>query len=81
MKAIQTRYIAPTNTKGSRIKVWAEGLPAIYRAYDYGERDAGRFNYALEYARHYNWKGTLVEGGLSNGDSVYCFTCSDSRDI
>lgn len=81
MKAIQARYFGPTNTKGSRIKVWAEGLPAIYRPYDYAERDAGRFNYALEYARKYHWQGTLVEGALPNGDSVYCFTASESRDI
>ena len=81
MKAIQTRYFGPTNTKPSRIKVWAEGVPAMFFSYDHAENDGGRFNAALALARKYHWQGALVEGALPNGDSVYCFTASESRAI
>lgn len=33
MKAIQTRYLGCTNTKGSRIKAWAEGGHSVTIGY------------------------------------------------
>lgn len=71
MKAIQIKYLAPTDTKGSRLKVWAEGVkPKIYgRNYDVsGEFDAE--NCAKEYAKDMNWFNPLVFGMLPNGDYV-----------
>jgi hypothetical protein len=33
MKAIQTRYLGPTNYKGSRIKAWADGWGSVTISY------------------------------------------------
>ena len=35
MKAIQIKYLPPTNTLGSRWKVWADGVGSITEPYDY----------------------------------------------
>lgn len=71
MKAIQIKYMGPTNTKGARWKVWAEGVPAkiFNRNHDLSsEFDAE--NCAKEFAKDMNWFNPLVFGTLPNGDHV-----------
>jgi hypothetical protein len=73
MKAIQTRYYGPTNTRGSRIKAWAEGVGSVSIPYPHelsGE-DVHRAA-ADKLAAKYGWKNKLVGGGLPNGDYAFC---------
>lgn len=73
MKAIQVRYLPATGIKGSRVKAWAEGVPAIIRSYDHAEDDGGKRNAAQELANKYGWlaRAHLVNGALPNGDEVF----------
>lgn len=74
MKAIQIRYLGPTNTKGSRLKIMASGVPhAVYPlSYDMNIDD-----FALKCAKHfckqYNWPTKIVGGMLPNNDWVFVF--------
>lgn len=73
MKAIQVRYLGPTDTKPSRLKVMAYGLkPEIYNVWrDAMESDA--FIVARKYCKSHGWSTALVGGQLPNGDYVFCF--------
>lgn len=56
MKAIQTKYIGPTNTKGARIKVWAEDNQAKFASRDYDlNADVQAENVARQYAEDLGW--------------------------
>ncbi len=73
MKAIQTRYYGPTNTRGSRIKAWAEGVKSVSIPYPHelsGE-DVHRAA-ADKLAAKYGWDNALIGGGLPNGDYAFC---------
>ena len=73
MKAIQVKYLSPTNTKGSRIKVMAEGVKSITLGYHYTHNDCGRLKAAYLLCEANGWPKELVEGQLPNGDYVFCF--------
>ena len=71
MKAIQIKYLGPTNTKGSRLKAWTgagtmiEGLDYSLNLYDQAEQLAQR------YATKQGWQSLISGFGmLPNGDYV-----------
>jgi len=70
MKAIQTRFIGPTNTKPARHKAFAEGVGSLILSDSSHEGVARRFRDAL------GWKGTLTGGWLPNGDMAWTFNDS-----
>jgi len=78
MKAILTRYLGPTNSRGSRIVATAEGGHRATVPYDYGARDPHAIA-ALALCQKLGWKGELVNGGLPNGDNVWVFTNGSER--
>lgn len=62
MKAIVTKYIPATNTKPSRVKAKAEGVPAItisHGSYGNPHREA-----ALTLCRKYGWGEDIIGGGM-----------------
>ena len=65
MKAICTRYIPATDTKGARIRASAEGVRSIFISH--WSADDSHLEAALTLARKYGWTGTLVRGGLPDG--------------
>lgn len=72
MKAIVTRYLGPTNHRGSRIKATVEGARPLTIPYDSGSGNPHRD--AAEALRdRQGWSGALVEGALPNGDKVFVF--------
>lgn len=80
MKAIQTHYLGPTNTRGSRIVATAERQPAkpwrVVIPYDHRADDPHKVA-ALALCKRLGWHGTLIQGGLPNGDSVFVFYHGD----
>ena len=74
MKAIQVKYLPATNTKPSRLKAMAEGVQSITRTYN-GDwaSEMPHHEIAVELCRTYGWSTDLCEGGLPNGDHVFCF--------
>lgn len=73
-KAIVTKYVGPTDFRGSRIVARAEGVPSLSVGYDSALNSEE--NHAVAAAKicaKYDWSGELVSGGLPNGDTVHVF--------
>lgn len=69
MKAILVRRLPATNTRPSRWKASAEGVPpVVLSSYNHAPREA-----ALLLCQRQGWSTDLIEGGLPNGDFVFCF--------
>lgn len=81
MIAIQTKYLGPTNTRGSRIKATANGHSATV-PYPYEKRVGAEAHSvaALALARKMGWGGTLISGGTDAG-YVFVFSTSDAFDV
>jgi len=75
MKAILTKYLPATNTRGSRVKATAEGVRCITIPYPYelsGE-DVHRAA-AAELCKRHGWPTELVGGGLPDQTGyAFCF--------
>ena len=83
MKAIQVRYLGMTNTKPSRYKITAEGLPTIIMSCDSfidhpyksiecqaAEVLANKYNW-LNYNSYTECDVILRGGQIANGDHVF----------
>jgi hypothetical protein len=71
-KAIQVKYLGPTNMRGTRWKATAEGGHSITISRDYkldGEDDARRVAEALR--DRMAWSPITGSGVLPNGDYVF----------
>ena len=69
MKAITVKHLPATNTKPSRIKVQAEGVPhLIFDSNSTTPRQA-----AERLCVKFGWPTDLIEGTLPNGDLVFVF--------
>ena len=75
MNAIQTKYIAPTNTRGSRIKAWS-GSYSVTVAYN------GKFSYQhvhfeavkeLIKKHELDWNISKMTYGETENGYVFCF--------
>jgi len=77
MQAIQTRYIGPSNTRGSRIRAWcAAGATVVPFPYDAdSQQQAHRMAHDALHRGKLGWSGDhygeLLGGCLPGGD--YCF--------
>ena len=83
MKAIETKYLPATNTRGSRIKAYAEGVKSFTIPYPHElSGTACHAAAALALARRMGWKGTLVSGGKADqSGEVFCFLESEQFPI
>lgn len=69
MKAILVKKLPATDTKPSRWKAIAEGVPhQIFGTYTHTPEQA-----ALALCESHGWGRDLVSGYLPNGDHVFCF--------
>jgi len=79
MKAIETKYIGPSNVRGSRIKASAEGVKSITISYDHSlSSEDAHDKAALALANKYGWLSgkhrVLARGGKPDGrGNVYVF--------
>ena len=82
MKAIETRYMPCTNTRGSRIKAMAEGGNAITIPYPHElSGAAAHAAAAVALCKKMGWTnhGGLVSGGnVKNTGYVFCFADSET---
>lgn len=75
-QAIVTRYIGPSNTRGSRVRATAQA-DSITVAYDQRlGTDANHLAAARKLADKYGWRGTLIGGGMPGGNGD-CFVMVD----
>ena len=78
-QAIQTKYLGPTNTHGSRIKAWCEAK-SIIRPVDHSLNEAERHHaVAMELAAMLAWPGEWYQGGLPSPSTGYCFVQPNLR--
>ena len=76
MKAIITKYIPASNTRGSRIKATANGVPSITIPYPYDESGilACHKIAAKMLCEKYNWQGELIAGDMPDETGfAFCF--------
>lgn len=81
VQAIITKYVGPTNFKGSRIKATASA-GSVTVSYDSGlSSDANHDNAAYKLAEKFGWHGTYNRGGMP-GDkgNVYVATSASTFD-
>jgi len=73
MQAIITKYIGPTNTRGSRIQAKCEAK-TIYVGYDHSlNAEGNHVAAAKELAEKLGWTGEWLNGGTASG---YVFVCT-----
>ena len=77
MKAIQTRYHGPTDTKGSRISAFDNDGNRIYLPYDHGSADPHR-DAAIAFARKMEWTPLTLCGGWVKDGRVFTIVNSSS---
>lgn len=78
MKAILTKYVGPTNTRGSRIVV-TDGDTRMLVNYDDGKRsEETHADAVVAFCERLGWSGELIQGGLKNG-YVHVFTGRGAR--
>ncbi len=81
MKAIETKYLPCTNTRGSRIKAFTEGGNQITIPYPHELSGVDvHAKAAVELCIKMGWKGKLISGGTKNG-YVFVFSQSDGFEI
>lgn len=72
-QAIQTKFLGPTNTHGSRIKAWCQAK-SIIRPVDYSLNMEDRHRVvAMELAAMLDWQGDWYGGALPGNDAGYAF--------
>ena len=78
MQAIETKYLGPTDYRGSRIKAYTESGHSLTVAYPH-ERNQGADAHsvaALALAKKLGWAGDLIAGGTTTG-YVFVFAHSE----
>lgn len=78
-RAIITKFIGPTKTKGARVKVSSEHVPSIFLDWNTQiTREENHETAAAILAQKYNWTGRLVSGLLPDCSAVaHCFVPKD----
>jgi hypothetical protein len=76
MKAIITKYLPATNTRGSRIKAMAEGVKSLSIPYPHELSGEEVFKAAaVALCKRQGWPESLAAGGLPDQSGyAFCFT-------
>lgn len=73
MKAIQTKFIGPTETRGARVKAWVKGHAATV-SWDHGlEVVDNHASAARKLVASLEWDGRLVGGTLPDETMAWVF--------
>ena len=75
MQAIVTKFLPPTEVRGSRVKATCQAK-SLTLSWDHGLNPTGNHRRAAEaLAAQLEWNGRWIEGGLPDGASVW--TCDN----
>lgn len=74
MQAIQTKYLGPTNFRGSRIKVTCAARSITVDWNHSLNSEENHINAAKDLIAKLNWKGNIATGQLKDGSYVHVFT-------
>lgn len=78
MQAIQTKYVGPTNYRGTRIIARAAAGRLVFD-YDYSLGDIGNHSAAAQaLADKLGWGGTWVGGSLPDGSMAWAWDISET---
>ena len=81
MKAIRTRYLGATNTRGSRIKADDGDGNTVTISYPHEFSGADvHAQAAIALCQKMGWRGMITAGGLDNG-YVFTFSGSDTYPV
>ena len=70
-QAITTKYLGPSNVRGSRVKATAAGGSVILDWNDAGNPNENYKAAALALASKLDWQGTWVAGGHHDGTVIW----------
>jgi hypothetical protein len=73
MKAIVTKYLPPTNSRGARIKATAEGLPSLTIPYPYELSGEACHRAAAEQLTSKYWSNASLVSGSMPDNTGYAF--------
>ena len=78
MQAIMTKYLGPTDYRGSRIKAWTESGHSLTVDYPHEARGGAGVHSvaAIALARKLAWRGDLIAGATDKG-YVFVFAHSE----
>jgi hypothetical protein len=79
VQAITTKYIGPSNTRGSRIKAKAATGSITIGCDDSLNIEQRHAKAAEALARKFGWHGNYFQGG-SPDECGYCFVCVNASD-
>lgn len=74
-QAIITKYLGPTNTRGSRIKAMAAAGSITLPVDDSLNIEQRHAKAAEALCRKFGWNGSYYQGGMP-GDDGYCFVAA-----
>lgn len=80
MKTISTKYLGPTDFKGSRVRATDGDSSVILNWQSELSSDANHARAARELARKNGWKGTLIQGNTKTG-CVFVFASGQHVEI
>lgn len=78
-QAITTKFLGPTNARGSRIKATA-GAGSLTVNWDHSKSlEDNHKEAAMALARKLDWRGSWIGGGLP--DAGFCFVLADTEQM
>lgn len=80
MQAIVTKYLGPSNVRGSRIKATCQAGSLTLSWDDSLNPDSNHRAAAIALADKLQWNGQWVSGSLPSGESVWVLQSDDKRD-
>jgi hypothetical protein len=77
VQAIVTKYIGPSNVRGSRVKATASAGSVILTWNDALNSEDNHAAAARKLAEKYQWSGNWHCGGMPSNHGGYVFVCAD----
>lgn len=80
MQSITTKFLGPTNSRGSRIRATTASGKSLTIPYCHESGHQSHAKAALALARKLSWEGTLIEGWAKDG-MVFVFESGNRHTI
>lgn len=80
MQAIVTKYLGPSNVRGSRVKATCQAGSLTLHWDDSLNPESNHRAAAIALADRLQWSGQWTSGGLPNGETAWVIISTDKRD-